>query len=809
MTHAQPISENDRSSAPVVATAGQTVFPYDFLIKSNSDILVQKLVGGIYTTLTLGVDYTVTGVDVAAGGTVVLTVGATVGDVFSVDGKLPLERSSIFFAGQTKYVAQLNDDIIRLIMGQQERRRDNDASLKLPRGLAPAPFIAKPVAGQLPVGPWNADLDGFETPPSATDIANAQANAAAAALSAAIFGDGPVLPTLALAQAHAPAVAPTLIILAGHTTAGDLGGAPYKKVAAEPSHPGKFSITLSDGTTVVWYELATKLLCPEMRGGFADVPGAVDAGQAMLDLIAINEDVEGCTVNLNGYYGTSKNFLLQKPITILGANWGNVGASAAQPDEPYCGFEVLDGYTGSIFRGIAAADTEHIWNIVMRGFSLGGKNLATKGVHISSGYRCEFSLHIERCTEDGMLLDEGNNSNSVDMRVDTLVYQQGSNAACRSSHGLRVDSLTPTTGATQFLIGNVLTSTRIATIDSVINAAGLARFKTSAAHGFVVGDLVSVFANSVYKEARVAVAEIWGTDEFSLEGVSWVSTIVDGRCCDGFGMFVGDIDSSVFQRYQGDTLYLAKNRRLEDPVLREARKNVFVHLACHVVADAGSLNVALHMNSEPSSVTMIGDGVFHYHVIDRTSGAFYDCTNGYTCNDALYLNDRNASLDAPSSPPALGVIGVIRQNVLLFDDTTDEDAQWFFPPRHNWDTGTFTNFRVFYATDGSTSTNAKITVRVRTLDYSSGPGLSNWDEEIVDTLFPVKAVTNTTGFVDIPLTLAILEGESIVVQIERSATGDDLVGDFKFVNAVMTYEGQGPTSAGVHYYDQPPKKVTP
>jgi hypothetical protein len=66
----------------------------------------------------------------------------------------------------------------------------------------------------------------------------------------------PTLATRAAAEAFAPATAPDFIRTAGYTSAGDGGGALYKKVSAEPAHAGKFSITLSDAVTVVWYEIA-------------------------------------------------------------------------------------------------------------------------------------------------------------------------------------------------------------------------------------------------------------------------------------------------------------------------------------------------------------------------------------------------------------------------------------------------------------------------------------------------------------------------------------------------------------------------
>ncbi|MHA6297842.1 hypothetical protein [Devosia sp. CAU 1758] len=67
---------------------------------------------------------------------------------------------------------------------------------------------------------------------------------------------GATFDTLALAQAYQPLVAPTAIRLRGFYAAGDGGGALYKLAASEPSHAGKFSITLSDGITVAWFDFA-------------------------------------------------------------------------------------------------------------------------------------------------------------------------------------------------------------------------------------------------------------------------------------------------------------------------------------------------------------------------------------------------------------------------------------------------------------------------------------------------------------------------------------------------------------------------
>lgn len=76
--------------------------------------------------------------------------------------------------------------------------------------------------------------------------------------------------TMADALAYAPASAPNAIRTNGYATVGDYGGALYKKVASEPAHDGKFSITLSDAVTVVWYELSVDAPTPQMFGYIPD-----------------------------------------------------------------------------------------------------------------------------------------------------------------------------------------------------------------------------------------------------------------------------------------------------------------------------------------------------------------------------------------------------------------------------------------------------------------------------------------------------------------------------------------------------------
>lgn len=76
----------------------------------------------------------------------------------------------------------------------------------------------------------------------------------------------------AIANYH-PVTTPDYIQTAGYANFGDWGGALYKRVGGEPPHQGKLSITLKDGTTVVWFALAERMVFPEHFGAVADDPG--------------------------------------------------------------------------------------------------------------------------------------------------------------------------------------------------------------------------------------------------------------------------------------------------------------------------------------------------------------------------------------------------------------------------------------------------------------------------------------------------------------------------------------------------------
>lgn len=106
----------------------------------------------------------------------------------------------------------------------------------------------------------------------------------------------------AIANLH-PATAPDGLRTDGYASAGDGGGALYKKVASEPAHAGKLSITLADAVTVVWYELAEAEARPEMFGAVRD--GATDDGPEIIQSIAYCVAKNATLRLLRGVYSTS------------------------------------------------------------------------------------------------------------------------------------------------------------------------------------------------------------------------------------------------------------------------------------------------------------------------------------------------------------------------------------------------------------------------------------------------------------------------------------------------------------------------
>ena len=124
------------------ATSGQTVFPYTFEIFSKDDVVVIKNT----TTLIEGTNYTVTGVGNENGGSIVLTVGATAGDIITVYRDMPLERNSDYQTSGDFLASEVNNDFDRLWLAAQQINELSARSIKRPDSDSASINMVLPVA---------------------------------------------------------------------------------------------------------------------------------------------------------------------------------------------------------------------------------------------------------------------------------------------------------------------------------------------------------------------------------------------------------------------------------------------------------------------------------------------------------------------------------------------------------------------------------------------------------------------------------------------------------------------------------------
>lgn len=117
------INNSDRNQ--YVATAGQTIFNYTFEIMSQNNIAVYKRAAGSTANdaidqLILTTNYTVTGVNNNSGGTIVLVVGATVGDILTIVSNVPASRLTSFATGGVIAASNLNDELDQQTLLEQQ-----------------------------------------------------------------------------------------------------------------------------------------------------------------------------------------------------------------------------------------------------------------------------------------------------------------------------------------------------------------------------------------------------------------------------------------------------------------------------------------------------------------------------------------------------------------------------------------------------------------------------------------------------------------------------------------------------------------
>ena len=141
----EDIPANDRVER-LAASAGQTVFSYDFPIYAATDLRVTRLRGGLESVLLNGADYTVAGVGEQAGGTITLTAAALAGDVLAIESAMPAGRSAAWEAGGELPEDSLETEFNRLIVQQQQQNALIARGFRVP--VTDAPLNQLPPAAQ-------------------------------------------------------------------------------------------------------------------------------------------------------------------------------------------------------------------------------------------------------------------------------------------------------------------------------------------------------------------------------------------------------------------------------------------------------------------------------------------------------------------------------------------------------------------------------------------------------------------------------------------------------------------------------------
>jgi len=134
------IPDNDRKER-FIATAGQTIFPFDFPIFAATDLQVKRERAGVESTLILGTDYTLTGAGEQAGGNITLTTGAQLNDIIVLLSAMPSGRTTQYVNGGDLPAAALESDFARLQILLQQILRDARAGLLYPSTDGPMPDL--------------------------------------------------------------------------------------------------------------------------------------------------------------------------------------------------------------------------------------------------------------------------------------------------------------------------------------------------------------------------------------------------------------------------------------------------------------------------------------------------------------------------------------------------------------------------------------------------------------------------------------------------------------------------------------------
>ncbi|WP_313475975.1 right-handed parallel beta-helix repeat-containing protein, partial [Agrobacterium pusense] len=280
MSSVFPITDDPRYRR-YTASAGQTVFPIPFPFLQGEDLRICLQTAPSEYTVFDPADYTLSGANDPAGGTVTLDTGRSAGDIILVLGEAILDRMSSIVRDGRFSSALIDSELDRIRIIEQEFRRDNALSVKVDYGGTGLTLDANIDDGRtlmkqgkrLTAGP---DIEAIgDAVEDAKNIVEGWASDIVSQGSVPIYATVIGMPPLNIPSGI------NALRVNGYYAAGDGGAALYAKADVEPSHPGKFQT--EDGA---WWEIAEAALNVCMfgaRGNYTIGGSGSDDTQAFRD----------------------------------------------------------------------------------------------------------------------------------------------------------------------------------------------------------------------------------------------------------------------------------------------------------------------------------------------------------------------------------------------------------------------------------------------------------------------------------------------------------------------------------------------
>lgn len=344
----EPIAESSRRT-PYQPTTPTTVFPVGFPLFDNDDLRV-TLDGEPFLSFTVSGTY-INGISDDAA---INVTGPGITGEIVIDGYRLPRRTDLYMVGAPLKINDHNYSLNRVEATLQELRRDVDDNIEI-------------------LADFEDELQrAVDAADSAENSAN-RAETAAEAAAAAAGNNWSSFTTVSSVRASTIPSPVSYLRTAGYYSAGDGGGALYKRVISEPTHLGK--IQSADGA---WWELSTEYVTPNMFGAKCDgtnddVP-AINAAWAYATSIGLIGAPLHLVSNKVYYAGTSIQLgPIDSKQRILEGNGALI--------------KCLPTFTGYLFDSNNASGV-WAWRVELRNFTADGIYMSSdvnfvRGVHIN------------------------------------------------------------------------------------------------------------------------------------------------------------------------------------------------------------------------------------------------------------------------------------------------------------------------------------------------------------------------------------------------------------------------------------------